>query len=227
MEFRCFYRAPILHRCTPAISHWRDAGMVATLDGRAASLAKPWTFPARDARRRRDEHSMDARYDTVIHWSTARSKGMSTTPGAVLGLSLGTCCGRLAAQRPANRGCIAASDRRYDAGGSSSRKLRGCLKRVWPNCLNCSTISKPRATSRNRYGFVITASPSNVESPTSAPFPVEYMMPRLGVVARKYAPNSVPTSPFARRISIIAKLGGCCSADSFASATVRATPLTR
>jgi hypothetical protein len=44
MEFRCFYRAPILHRCTPAISHWRNAGMVATLDGRAASLAKPWTF---------------------------------------------------------------------------------------------------------------------------------------------------------------------------------------
>jgi hypothetical protein len=83
MEFRCFYRAPILHRCTPAISHWRNAGMVATLDGRAASLAKPWTFPARDARRRRDEHSMGARYDTVIHWSTARSKGMSTTPGAV------------------------------------------------------------------------------------------------------------------------------------------------
>ena len=77
-----------------------------------------------------------------------------------------------------------------------------------PTASTAPIISKARATSFSRYGFVITASPSNMESLASVPFPVEYIMPGPGVVLRKYAPNSVPRSPSARRISMTAKLGG-------------------
>jgi hypothetical protein len=91
----------------------------------------------------------------------------------------------------------------YAATAQRSRKLRGSGRSVLPNCLISSMIFKPRATSRIRYGLIMTASPSSIVKVLSS-FPVEKITRTSFMVRRKEA-TSVPRPPRARWTSMTAK----------------------